>query len=321
MRVLVAEELRHRVGVGVRVVDAVDHRGLVGHPAAGRPRVLAGGLDDLLDGPATVERHEDVAQGVARGVERDRERELRPERGQPADPGHDPGRAHRDVPRAEPEAGGVVERGDRLEHPVEVEQRLAHAHEHDVRQPRALGREAPPSVAHLVHDLRGLEVALHAQLAGGAERAADRAPGLRADAQGVALAAAGPRRVVHQDALDQQPVAQAVERLLREDAVGVADLAVLDRVEPEGRLERRLRRRGERRQLVERGVLRAPHRVHDLPPAEGGLAALDEPRGELVGGEAGDARALVARERGGRCRSQPLERDHDRGGLCHRRRF
>ena len=65
--------------------------------------MIAGGGDDLGDRPAAVERHEHVAQRVARGVERDRQRELRPERGQPPDPGHDPGRGDGDVPRAEPE--------------------------------------------------------------------------------------------------------------------------------------------------------------------------------------------------------------------------
>ena len=103
MGVVAAQQLGHRVGVGSRVVHAADHRDLVGDPPAGRARVVAGGVDDLGDRPAPVERHEDVAQRVARGVERDRERELRPERGQPPDPGHDAGGRDRDVPRAEPE--------------------------------------------------------------------------------------------------------------------------------------------------------------------------------------------------------------------------
>ena len=73
------------VGVELGVVHAADHRDLVADPPARRARVVAGGLDDLGDRPAAVQRDEDVAEGVARGVERDRERELRSERGQPPD--------------------------------------------------------------------------------------------------------------------------------------------------------------------------------------------------------------------------------------------
>ena len=90
----------------------------------------------------------------------------------------------------EPEPPPVVERLDRGQHPVEVEQRLAHAHEHDVRQAVAVGREAARREADLVDDLGGLEVAPEAQLAGRAERAADGAAGLARDAQRVPLARA-----------------------------------------------------------------------------------------------------------------------------------
>ena len=91
----------------------------------------------------------------------------------------------------EPEPARVVERLDRGEDPVEVEQRLAHAHEHDVRQPLAVGREPARGEADLVDDLGDLEVAPEPELAGRAERAADRAAGLARDAQRVPLARAG----------------------------------------------------------------------------------------------------------------------------------
>ena len=90
-----------------------------------------------------------------------------------------------------PNRARIVERLDRREHPVQVEQRLAHAHEHDVRQALPVGREAARGVTDLVDDLGGLEVAPEPELAGGAERAADRAAGLARDAQRVPLAAAG----------------------------------------------------------------------------------------------------------------------------------
>ena len=92
-----------------------------------------------------------------------------------------------------PNRARIVEGVDGGEHPVEVEQRLAHAHEDDVRQPLAVGGQAPRGVADLVDDLGGLEVPREAQLAGRAERAADRAAGLARDAQRVPLALAAPR--------------------------------------------------------------------------------------------------------------------------------
>ena len=186
--VVAAQQVGHRLGVDVGVVHAADHRDLVADPPAGRARVVARRVDDLGDRPAPVQRDEHVAQRVARGVERDGQRELRPERGQAPDPGHDPGRRDRDVPRAQAEPARVVERLDRRQHPVEVEQRLAHAHEHDVRQALAVGREPARGVADLVDDLGDLEVAPEPELAGGAERAADGAAGLARDAQRVPLA-------------------------------------------------------------------------------------------------------------------------------------
>ena len=85
--------------------------------------------------------------------------------------------------------------------------------------------------AHLVDDLGHLEVAPEAELAGRAERAADRAAGLARDAQRVALARSGPRRVVHQDRFDEGPVGQPMERLLGQPAVGLAHLGLGDGVE------------------------------------------------------------------------------------------
>ena len=120
----------------------------------------------------------------------------------------------------EPEPARIGQGGDRLEHPVEVEQRLAHAHEHDVGQALAVGRQAAGRGADLVDDLGGLEVAGEAELAGRAERAADGAAGLARDADGVPLAVAGPGRVVHQDRLDQRAVGQPMERLLGQAAIG-----------------------------------------------------------------------------------------------------
>ena len=63
-----------------------------------------------------------------------------------------------------------------------VSQRLAHAHEHDVREPAALAQQPAVGVKGLVDDLVGGQVAAEGALAGGAEGAADRAADLRRDA-------------------------------------------------------------------------------------------------------------------------------------------
>ena len=193
VRVVAAQEVDHRGRVRLGVVDAADHRDLVADPPAGRGRVVAGGRDDLRDRPAAVQRDEDVAQRVARGVERDRQRELWSERGQATDAGHDARRRHGDVAGTQPEPVPVVERLDGGQDPVEVEQRLAHPHEHDVGQPLAVRDEAARGETDLVDDLGDLEVAPEPEFAGRAERAADRTAGLARDAQRVPFARARPR--------------------------------------------------------------------------------------------------------------------------------
>ena len=93
--------------------------------------------------------------------------------------------------------------------------------------------EAPRGVADLVDDLGGREVAREAELARGAERAADGAAGLARDAQRVPLAAGAAGRVVHQHRFDERAVVELVERLLGQAAVGDAELRVADGVEAE----------------------------------------------------------------------------------------
>ena len=91
---------------------------------------------------------------------------------------------------------------------VEVEHRLAHAHEHAVRERRAAVEAA--EVERLVDDLRRCEVAREAHATGRAKRAVERAAGLRGDAQ-----RAPPVAVAHQHRLDRMAVLGAEERLDR----------------------------------------------------------------------------------------------------------
>src|SRR5207344_1013365 len=100
---------------------------------------------------------------------------------------NDSARADRDVPGAEPEPMWIGQRGDGLEDAIEVEQRLAHPHEHHVGQPAAVAGQPARCRSDLVDDLGRLEVAAEAELTGRAERTADGAAGLARDAHGVAL--------------------------------------------------------------------------------------------------------------------------------------
>ena len=119
-----------------------------------------------------------------------------PEAGQPADC-RDRRPAIRDADVGEPPR--------RREHGVEVEHRLAHPHEDAVVD----GLE-PAEVERLVDDLRRREVAPEAHLPGRAERARERAAGLRGDADRAPSVA-----VAHEHGLDRMAVGGAEERLHR----------------------------------------------------------------------------------------------------------
>ena len=120
----------------------------------------------------------------------------------------------RAIPGSQPTVETVVRRcviptsGSRArggEHGVHVEARLAHAHEHEV-----VHRLDAAEVQHLVEDLGRGQVAPEAHRARGAERARQRAAGLRGDADGAAAVA-----VAHQHGLDRPAVARAEQRLDR----------------------------------------------------------------------------------------------------------
>ena len=82
---LAGQQLAEEVGPEGLVVDVADQRVLDRVPAAGLLRVGVGGVDDLADLPAGVDRHEGVAQLVVRGVQADREGDVAALLGEPAD--------------------------------------------------------------------------------------------------------------------------------------------------------------------------------------------------------------------------------------------
>src|SRR2546422_1398685 len=149
----------------------------------------------------------------------------------------------------------------------------------------------PGGPTDLVQDLGGREVAAEAELAGRAERTADRTAYLARDADGVALAPAGPGRIVHEDGLDQVAVAEHVERLLGQPAVGGADLRRRERVDPERPVQLRSEIARQRPQLRHVASMPSPDRVGQLPGAVGRPAARGEPGPERLRAQAGQARS------------------------------
>ena len=144
-------------------------------------------------------------------------------------------------------------------------------------------------MADLVQDLGHLEIPPEPELAGRAERAADRAAGLARDAQRVPLARASAGGVVHEHRFDERAVVESVQRLLGHAAVGQGDLGVGHGVEAE-RARQRLaqggRKRAERR--------RCCHRAFQIPSAiwraRYAGCALGDPGGQFVGRQAADPR-------------------------------
>ena len=107
-----------------------------------------------------------------------------------------------------------------------VEQRLAHAHEDDIGQPLAETSQPLPPEADLVDDLGNLEVALEAELAGGAERTADGTPGLAGDADRRSRPAATASRVTHQHGLDQTAIVEPMKGLVGQAVIGRLDIGL-----------------------------------------------------------------------------------------------
>ena len=168
-----------------RVVHPIEHHVLDEHLAAVQLEMAAALGEDVLERIAVVHRHQPAAQRVGRCVQREREADRladlvdeSPQAGQPAD-GRDRRAPVRDADVGQPARG--------REHGVDVEHRLAHPHEDD-----------------MVDLLSPAEV----HLPGGAERARERAAGLRGHANGTA-----PVAVAHEHRLDGVPLTGVEQRL------------------------------------------------------------------------------------------------------------
>ncbi len=163
-----------------------------------RPGIVAAGLDQFLQRILLVDRHQHVAQVVAHRVQRDRQHDADLVAG-PLDLGHDAGGRERDAALGQRHAVAVGGDQQGLLDLVEIVERLAHAHHHDVgdlaafaparvaRRARrvAVGEVAEPVARHqqLGEDFLGGQVAHQLLRAGVAERAGERAADLAGDAE------------------------------------------------------------------------------------------------------------------------------------------
>ena len=122
--------------------------------------------------------------------------------------------------RAEAEPLRVVERLDRREHPVEVEQRLAHAHEHDVGQALAVGGEAARGVPRPGRRSRPSRGRARSPSSPVAQNGHPTAHPAWLEMHSVCRSRErAARRVVHQHRLDERAVVESMERLLGLPAV------------------------------------------------------------------------------------------------------
>ena len=235
-------------------------------------------------------------------------------------PGHHARRRDDDVAGAQPEPLWIGKRGHRLQHPVQVEERLAHAHEDDVGQSSAPGRQPARGVADLVEDLRRLEVAPEARARRWRRTGSRRRnrPGSRCTACGALDARAGRRRLGRGPGSASAPTRSARRRTSRWSVFSVRPLSATVTssaaiVSTRNALSRPARkRRRKREQLVAvAAALLAPDAVADLPGAVRGLALAGQPAFELALGQAAQPWTRVGRM-AGRARLR-RRRGHGRG--------
>ena len=178
---------------GERVVDAFEHHVFERHLAGvAEARIGRDGVHQFSEIVLLVDRHEFVAQVVVRRVQGDREHgvgalaEFR-------DLGRDTGGGDSDAPAPDRDSVAVRDRVDRFGDVIQIVERLAHAHEDDIRQQAAFlgARPFVQRVAgdqHLLDDFLGGEIAHEGLRAGMAEGAVEGAADLAGDAERARLA-------------------------------------------------------------------------------------------------------------------------------------
>ena len=213
-----AEDGGEGAGVVGRVVYAAEQTILDRHGAAATGLKAVGGGEDIGDGETFAHREESRAGGVVGGVERDGEVDVEARGSERVDAGNDADGGDGDLTPAEGAEAVVGESIDGGEDVVEVEHRLAHAHENDRLELAADGEGFAAEGEELLHDFAGCEVSLETCLGGCAKIATHGTANLRGNAAGGAVGA----EVRHQHGLDGAAVVEAEEEF--RGAVG-GDLA------------------------------------------------------------------------------------------------
>ncbi|AMY70342.1 hypothetical protein AKL17_3109 [Frigidibacter mobilis] len=206
------DQLHQPPRVGVAVIHALQHDIFEGDPLAVRqPRIVAQGGQQRLDVPFLVDRHQRVAHRIGGGVEADGQ-QAADLLGGAGDLGHHARGGQGDAAARKGQPLAIHHDLHRVAHVLEVVERLAHAHQHDIgHQPRLILRRArhwpfAQVVArqhHLADDLARGQVAHQFLRAGMAERTSQRAADLAGNAQ------RPPRFLGDIDHLDLMPASDA----------------------------------------------------------------------------------------------------------------
>ena len=190
--------------------------------------IVGAGLEQLLDPVFLVDRDDLVADLLGHRVQRDGE--IDPDfRACARHHRHHARSAERDPTLAEAEPIAVHHDLQRIAHALEIIQRLAHPHHHDVGQHAPLGLARPfteriTGEHDLPDDLVDREVADQSHRAGVAEAAIEGAADLARDAQGSAIGVGDEHHLEIVIVVGpQQPLAGAVNGHLRLDHAGAGD--------------------------------------------------------------------------------------------------
>ncbi len=205
------QKAREIVGLSRGIIHPVKQAILDGYGPPGRGLMGGGGFQDVPD-EEPPSHGQQLGPGLIVGrVERNRQVHVEPGGRERANSRHDPHRGNCDLTPAQGAQfvpGHAIDRG---EHVVQVEHRLAHAHENDRLQTAAGSQSLAPERKELAHDFTGAEVAFKSRLGRRAEIAAHRAADLRGNAARRAVGAV----VRHQHRLHGAPIGEPEQQLAR----------------------------------------------------------------------------------------------------------
>ena len=192
----VRDEAHHAARILRRIVHAAEQHIFKRKIFPRAQRIPPAGVEQHVQRILAIDGHERVALLVARSVQRNRQAGADFFLPEPLDAGNDAAGRERDVPRRERDSLGIEQDAHGGHRRVIIEQRLALAHQHDVRLRRELLAIFLERHENLPHDFARREIADQSQLRGEAEMAIDGASGLRRNANRLAAFAR------HEDGFD-----------------------------------------------------------------------------------------------------------------------